>query len=172
MSEYIKKEDAFTAIEKGLPYMCHDECGNERATWMSIKDIVNGLPTYSFPEREKGEWEQTRYRSVDQTGETYDDGIGFRCSNCANAFKVTSLVRYNFCPNCGADMRGKSCNTCKNSNDDFSGECYECVKNIQNHYEPQESEEDFPQAKDIEPTVKGFADTMDIIDRICEKEGE
>ena len=53
MSEYIKKEDAFTAIEKGLPYMCYDECGNERATWLSIKDIVNGLPTYSFPDREK-----------------------------------------------------------------------------------------------------------------------
>ena len=29
----------------------------------------------------------------------------------------------------------KSCNTCKNSDDEFSGECYECVKNIQNHYE-------------------------------------
>lgn len=27
---------------------------------------------------------------------------------------------------------------------------------------------DFPQAEDIEPTVKGFVDTMDILDRICE----
>ena len=57
-------------------------------------------------ERPKGEWEQTRYRSIDQTGESYDDGIGFRCSNCANVFKVTSLARYNFCPNCGARMKG------------------------------------------------------------------
>ena len=58
------------------------------------------------PIRPKGEWEQTRYRSIDQTGESYDDGIGFRCSNCANVFKVTSLARYNFCPNCGARMKG------------------------------------------------------------------
>ena len=31
----------------------------------------------------------------------------------------------------------KSCSTCKNSDDEFSGECYECVKNIQNHYEAE-----------------------------------
>lgn len=40
------------------------------------------------------------------------------------------------------DMRGKSCNTCKNDGDEFSGECYECVKNIQNHYEPEEVNND------------------------------
>lgn len=34
----------------------------------------------------------------------------------------------------------KSCNTCKNNDDELSGECYECVKNIQNHYEPKRSE--------------------------------
>ena len=28
---------------------------------------------------------------------------------------------------------------------------------------------DFPQAKDIEPTVKGFVNTMDILDRLCEE---
>lgn len=40
-----------------------------------------------------------------------------------------------------ADMRGKSCNTCKNNDDELSGECYECIKGIFDHYEPQESEE-------------------------------
>lgn len=60
-----------------------------------------------------------------------------------------------------ADMRDKSCSTCKNNDDGFSGECYECVKNIQNHYEPQESEADFPQAKDIEPTVESFSKMLD-----------
>lgn len=34
-----------------------------------------------------------------------------------------------------------SCNTCKNNDDELSGECYECVKNIQNHYEPKGSDE-------------------------------
>lgn len=56
-------------------------------------------------ERKVGKWEETIYRSYDpQSCETYDDGIGFRCSNCANAFKVTSVARYHYCPNCGAVM--------------------------------------------------------------------
>ena len=55
--------------------------------------------------RKTGKWEETRYRSYDpQSCETYDDGIGFRCSNCANAFKVESLARYCYCPSCGAKM--------------------------------------------------------------------
>lgn len=76
----------------------------------------------------------------------------------------------NFCPNCGADMREPKpigvfkclndsvtgepiqdmrepkrekmrCNTCKNNDDELSGECYECIKNIRNHYEPRGGEE-------------------------------
>jgi hypothetical protein len=48
---------------------------------------------------------------------------------------------------CEVDIRDKAekkscrCNTCKNNDDELSGECYECVKNIQNHYEPKENEE-------------------------------
>lgn len=38
---------------------------------------------------------------------------------------------------CRADMK-KSCNTCKNNDDEFSGECYECLKGIFDHYEPEE----------------------------------
>ena len=33
------------------------------------------------------------------------------------------------------------CNTCRNNDDGLSGECYECVKNIQNHYEPESEDE-------------------------------
>jgi hypothetical protein len=43
---------------------------------------------------------------------------------------------------CCADTGGKSCNTCKNSDDELSGECYECIKGIFDHYEPQESEDE------------------------------
>ena len=54
-----------------------------------------------------GKWEVTKYRSYDpQSCETYDDGVGFRCSNCANVFKITSLARCHYCPNCGTEMRG------------------------------------------------------------------
>lgn len=44
------------------------------------------------------------------------------------------------------DMQGKSCSTCKcytckNNDDELSGECYECIKGIFDHYEPYESED-------------------------------
>lgn len=76
---------------------------------LSHDDIIKKIDMQTAVELKSkpGHWEETRYRSVDQTGETYDDGVGFRCSICANVFKVTSLNRYNYCPNCGADMRGE-----------------------------------------------------------------
>lgn len=66
-----------------------------------------------------------------------------------------------------ADMRKSigekiRCNTCVNSDDELSGECYECVKGIFDHYESREA--DFPQAEDIEPTVERFKNTMDRFD--------
>lgn len=68
----------------------------------ALWDIVAKMPPVK--ESKTGHWEWTRYRSIDKTGESYDDGIGFRCSNCANVFKVTSLARYHYCPNCGCKM--------------------------------------------------------------------
>ena len=51
--EYIKKEDALNAIRKSAHYgrtqkiyVCHRE----------VVDSIDELPTYSFPDREKGEW--------------------------------------------------------------------------------------------------------------------
>ena len=58
----------------------------------------------------------------------YDTGFNDAVLKCFNALD-----------NIGKESEDtkKSCNTCKNSDDEFSGECYECVKNIQNHYEPK-----------------------------------
>lgn len=66
--------------------------------WNEEEDDLIICPLEQEP---KGHWEETRYRSYDpQSCETYDDGMGFKCSNCAHVFKVTSLD----CPNCGAKM--------------------------------------------------------------------
>lgn len=100
------------------------------------KTVAKFKQKWLHPTENKGEW-------------IYDKGINnWRCSRCGQTPPPTGYVGkadfmatyFKFCPDCGADMRGKSCNTCKNNDDEFSGECYECVKNIQNHYEPKESE--------------------------------
>ncbi len=38
------------------------------------------------------------------------------------------------------DNIGKSCSTCKNNDDELSGECYECLKGMFDHYEAEGSE--------------------------------
>ena len=87
--EYIKKEDA---LFKKWQFKFKDVDGEH--WFVNVKDIEN-LPTYSFPEREKGEWihngSHWEYR--------------FNCSKCG--YKLFEEPT-NFCPNCGADMRGET----------------------------------------------------------------
>lgn len=92
----------------------------------------------SLLKENKGEW-------LDETPE--EDVLPiYTCSECG----MSNLWESPFCPSCGVDMRDKRCrcNTCKNNDDEFSGECYECLKGMFDHYEA-ESEEDFPRVKDI-----------------------
>lgn len=58
---------------------------------------LDDLPSVAPQEPRKGYWK-------------YDRAI-VRCSNCGrgykDAFGRTSAITYNFCPNCGVDMRGE-----------------------------------------------------------------
>lgn len=57
------------------------------------KAQINNAPTIYNPERKKGKWERIPYSFV----------CGYRCSCCG---QKTIDDKWNFCPNCGADMRG------------------------------------------------------------------
>ena len=53
-------------------------------------------------------------------------------------FYLNAYIERAYTSNVQADKREKSCNTCKNNNDDeLSGECYECLKGIFDHYEAE-----------------------------------
>ena len=86
MSEYIKKEDA---LFKKWQFKFKDVDGEH--WFVNVKDIES-LPTYSFPDREKGEWTKS-----------------CTCSNCGK-WKILESERidgkFKFCPNCGASMKG------------------------------------------------------------------
>lgn len=58
---------------------------------------IEDLPS-AQPERKKGKW---RRRIID-SGYNAD----WICSECGYRVK-TDFVNYNYCPNCGADMRGE-----------------------------------------------------------------
>ena len=91
MSEYIKKEDAL----RGADMLCLETSYDNQ----KVEDMLNELPTYSFPDREKGEW----IPMYDRWGDIVTTVCGYECSKCGE----WNADNDNFCPNCGADMRGK-----------------------------------------------------------------
>ena len=54
------------------------------------EEIIDLAPTVARPH---GEWKRPLYR--------YGTNANYECSNCKDVFEYG----YNFCPNCGADMR-------------------------------------------------------------------
>lgn len=96
--EYIKKEDALKKAEEWIDRtFSFGGALNKFKEFENFENFMGELPTYSVPEREKGEW----IEKVDDYG-TYKCVDGYHCSICHgyNDYKE------NFCPNCGADMRG------------------------------------------------------------------
>ena len=93
--EYINKKDVIEEINNLTPYCDGNAEFYERVKCEEIIEKLSDLPTYSFPEREKGEWIEKRNKA---TGH-----IESVCSVCG----AEESYPYNlFCPNCGADMRG------------------------------------------------------------------
>ena len=133
--EYIKKSDILNELGDVNMDILTDE----------VKEIVNGLPSYSFPDSEnkgdliskqavldgiaewivngyadseadcshisslvthlpsvenKGEW----IADIDKWGDVVTTVNGYTCSKCG----TFNSDKDNFCPNCGADMRGKT----------------------------------------------------------------
>ena len=84
---YIKKEDAIKAFEDSLKgkYILWDTQDKIKA---DVKKRLSDLPTYSFPDREKGEW--------------IDNGnCSYTCSYCKKEWTSSQIEEMYFCPTCG-----------------------------------------------------------------------
>jgi hypothetical protein len=92
MSDLIDREQAIKAIQES-------EFGFTFEVDVAI-EAVKALPTVA-PERKKGEWKPfdlTWGRSV------------YSCTACGETMDIPTEMSkpiYNFCPNCGMDMRGE-----------------------------------------------------------------
>ena len=93
----MTREEAVKVIDGRFEIM--DYCENaklEEALDMAIKALEQ-------PERKTGKW-------IEQDDGC--DGVFYECSVCKDAFTLIdgtpSDNNYNYCPNCGADMRGDS----------------------------------------------------------------
>lgn len=86
MAEYIEKKYLLNFLDAVIE---SEEDINSRCTAKAIRMTINVIPPFNVIERKTGYW--------------FDRGsLSCRCSNCG----CKSTHEYDFCPICGADMRG------------------------------------------------------------------
>ena len=110
MSDYISREELDIALDS----LCDRVCAySKKQRWVmcgscplgSAFDVVEELPAADVVERKRGEWNFTWHSMFKEYLPT--------CSCCGRL----SAFKYNFCPECGADMRQdplaeKPCDNC------------------------------------------------------------
>lgn len=83
-----------------------------------IKQIINKMPSADVVEVKHGEWKRLgkeKYINLATANEQYKV-LGYphrniehlRCSECGMLTLVDETIAYDFCPHCGADMRGNA----------------------------------------------------------------
>ena len=78
-------------------------CGDWYSTVCSIIRLLESRPTIRIKERKRGEWKHIIDK--DWTG-----GELYRCSCCNYGYAIGAYhepYEFQYCPNCGADMRGE-----------------------------------------------------------------
>lgn len=102
----INLDDAVKALEQAYPndgqMSCHDAVA-----------VIGTVPT--IEPRKKGKWiedAETYYKAVNEKGGGVNENTPFftddvACPECLAMFSVidNETERWDFCPNCGADMR-------------------------------------------------------------------
>jgi hypothetical protein len=103
IKEYIEREKVQSCLED---LSNQQLIGNDNDTFISLPqalDIIEELPAADVVEVRRGEWVEKN----DCWGDTYYD-----CTACNESFCLIDgspvLNLFNFCPNCGADMRGNN----------------------------------------------------------------
>lgn len=114
MAELISRQKALEALGEEPPvwYNGEDEIA-ERDQWR--RDVA-AIEAVECAEPKTGEWigdAETFYKAVNEYGGGVDENTPYftddiACSKCLAKFSVidNETERFDFCPNCGARMRG------------------------------------------------------------------
>lgn len=102
MAEYIKREDAIDICTECVDFQDSIENINASAEAMRIRRLIKKLPSADVIERRHG-------RDICDTVKGHCE---FKCSACGawiGCVEGGTLDggKFNFCPNCGADMRAE-----------------------------------------------------------------
>ena len=99
MSDYIKRDDAVAAIKDGAFIFATTPFNLAKSMLIALEKIKNA----DVRENVRGKWYEQ---------ETCDCDIVYECSVCGEQWTLDAGTpmenNMNYCPNCGADMRGET----------------------------------------------------------------
>ena len=101
MTKYISLEAAINEFDFQSSYY-DAEWGAKRFATEDVQEILQSIPTADVRPVIRAHWIDMKPTDVETGLPISIKGPDFRCSNCG-ATEFPS----NFCPNCGADMRGE-----------------------------------------------------------------
>lgn len=102
MNDYISRQEAVDAIMKLAPSLTTPDGSGEfdaeiikvQEMFVDIGQVLNDLPSVDVQENVYGKWRGNM-------------SVTLTCSICDFNLNSDKVTTYNFCPNCGADMRGE-----------------------------------------------------------------
>ena len=102
MSDYISREAALVAIKNlypGIPLAKINlpKWHETNKTYMECELAIEDLPAADVQEVKRGRWELNALESIATCSE---------CECCIPTLWKDPDIYWNYCPNCGADMRG------------------------------------------------------------------
>ena len=107
--------DRQAAIKTVLTYLV-EYCGAafDEDMQRTLKERLDPLPS-AEPERKTGKW------NAEFNGAFRGGAYWFSCSRCKRVVPEVRNGGWNFCPNCGADMRGEQDENNRNDNNNHNG---------------------------------------------------
>ena len=105
MAEYIEREKAKAVLNERYKIRTHMHDLNSAAQLKSAEMEIGDISAADVRPVVRGKWRLGGYGQISNATEKWYDkylqGGFLYCSVC----KGRTSVKYNFCPNCGADMR-------------------------------------------------------------------
>lgn len=102
MDDYIKRKSVYDALCK----ICNERGACEHTGQEGCHKVFSQIPAADVRENVRGEWECHDY-GLDENGQQYYE---IACSACHVKLPMLRDIGFDFCPWCGADMRGGGAN--------------------------------------------------------------